>query len=114
MGKLIYLLNVSLDGFVETPDRSLDWANVDEELHTWFTEIQKSHPELVDAYLVQRSGTQDGRVPVRATAVRSHGGVLADGSIRSVRHRADARLRPDLEHEAQDCLLNDAPGRGVE
>ncbi len=36
MGKLIYLLNVSLDGFVETPDHGLDWANVDEELHTWF------------------------------------------------------------------------------
>jgi len=38
MGKLIYLLNVSLDGFVETPDHSLDWTNVDEELHAWFND----------------------------------------------------------------------------
>jgi dihydrofolate reductase len=38
MGKLIYLMNVSLDGFVETPDHSLDWANVDDELHTWFND----------------------------------------------------------------------------
>ena len=38
MGKLIYSLNVSLDGFVETPDHSLDWATVDEELHTWFND----------------------------------------------------------------------------
>ncbi len=38
MGKLIYSLNVSLDGFVETPDHGLDWANVDEELHTWFND----------------------------------------------------------------------------
>ena len=38
MGKLIYLLNVSLDGFVETPDHSLDWALVDDELHAWFNE----------------------------------------------------------------------------
>ncbi|HEY7736528.1 MAG TPA: dihydrofolate reductase family protein [Candidatus Limnocylindrales bacterium] len=38
MGRLIYALNVSLDGFVETPDRSLDWAIVDEELHTWFND----------------------------------------------------------------------------
>ena len=38
MGKLIYLLNVSLDGFVETPDRSLDWSIVDDELHTWFND----------------------------------------------------------------------------
>ena len=38
MGKLIYALNVSLDGFVETTDRSLDWATVDEELHSWFND----------------------------------------------------------------------------
>ena len=38
MGKLIYNLNVSIDGFIETPDRSLEWATVDEELHTWFND----------------------------------------------------------------------------
>jgi dihydrofolate reductase len=38
MGKLIYTLNVSLDGFVETPDHSLAWATVDDELHTWFND----------------------------------------------------------------------------
>ena len=38
MGKLIYLMNVSLDGFVETPEHSLDWGTIDEELHTFFNE----------------------------------------------------------------------------
>jgi dihydrofolate reductase len=38
MGRLIYLMNVSLDGFVETPERSLDWAIVDDELHSWFND----------------------------------------------------------------------------
>ena len=38
MGKLIYTFNVSLDGFVETPDKSLDWSMVDDELHSWFNE----------------------------------------------------------------------------
>ena len=38
MGKLIYNLNVSLDGFIETPDHSLDWTVVDDELHRWFNE----------------------------------------------------------------------------
>ena len=38
MGKLIYLMNVSLDGFVETTDHSLDWTTVDDELHTWFND----------------------------------------------------------------------------
>ena len=38
MGKLTYMMNVSLDGFVETPAHDLDWATVDEELHFWFNE----------------------------------------------------------------------------
>ena len=42
MGKLIYLLNVSLDGFIEAPDHSLDWTIVDDELHTWFNDQTRS------------------------------------------------------------------------
>jgi dihydrofolate reductase len=38
MGRLIYTMNVSLDGFVETPDHRLDWTVVDEELHAWFND----------------------------------------------------------------------------
>ena len=38
MGKLIYNLNVSVDGFIETPDHDLDWATVDDELHGWFND----------------------------------------------------------------------------
>jgi dihydrofolate reductase len=38
VGKLIYLMNVSLDGFIETADRGLEWATIDAELHTWFND----------------------------------------------------------------------------
>jgi hypothetical protein len=38
MGRLIYGMSVSLDGFVETPARSLDWVLVDEELHSFFND----------------------------------------------------------------------------
>ena len=38
MGKLIYTMNVSLDGYVESSDGGLDWTGVDDELHAWFTE----------------------------------------------------------------------------
>lgn len=38
MGKVIYSMSVSLDGFVETPERSLDWIEVDEELHSFFND----------------------------------------------------------------------------
>ena len=42
MGKLIYSLNVSLDGFAATPEGGLDWATVDDELHTWFNDQAKA------------------------------------------------------------------------
>src|SRR5688572_27018250 len=38
VGKLIYSLNVSLDGFAATTDGGLGWANVDEQVHTWFND----------------------------------------------------------------------------
>ncbi|MBI3648656.1 MAG: dihydrofolate reductase family protein [Actinobacteria bacterium] len=50
MGKLIYSMNVSLDGYVETPDHALDWANVDDELHTWFNDRARES----DAFLYGR------------------------------------------------------------
>lgn len=50
MGKLIYSMNVSLDGYIETPDHSLDWTNVDDELHTWFNDRSRD----ADAFLYGR------------------------------------------------------------
>src|SRR3954447_12400902 len=41
MGKLIYLMNVSLDGFVETVDHGLEWTRIDEELHSWFNDQER-------------------------------------------------------------------------
>ncbi|HEY7526031.1 MAG TPA: dihydrofolate reductase family protein [Candidatus Limnocylindria bacterium] len=38
MGRLIYCLNVSLDGFIEGPDHEPTWADVGEELHRWFND----------------------------------------------------------------------------
>jgi dihydrofolate reductase len=50
MGKLIYSMSVSLDGFIEPPDHSLDWADVDEELHRWFNDRARE----TDAFLYGR------------------------------------------------------------
>lgn len=38
MGRLIYTLNVSVDGFVEGPNHSLDWSVSDDELLAWFVD----------------------------------------------------------------------------
>lgn len=38
MGKLIYGMNTSADGYIETPDRDIGWTVVDDELHAWFND----------------------------------------------------------------------------
>jgi dihydrofolate reductase len=38
MRKVIYAMNVSLDGFVEGPNRELDWSDPDEELHRFWND----------------------------------------------------------------------------
>jgi dihydrofolate reductase len=38
MARLVYVMNVSLDGFVETPEHGIDWAVPDEGLFGWFTD----------------------------------------------------------------------------
>jgi dihydrofolate reductase len=48
--KIIYLMMVSLDGFVEGPHGEIDWHVVDEELHTFVNEQQSA----IDTYLYGR------------------------------------------------------------
>ena len=38
MRKVILMMQVSLDGFFEGPDRDLSWHRVDDELHSHFNE----------------------------------------------------------------------------
>lgn len=41
MARLIYCMNVSLDGYVADASDSPAWATVDEEIHSWFNEQQR-------------------------------------------------------------------------
>jgi dihydrofolate reductase len=50
LGRVVYLMNVSLDGYVETPSRSLDWTDVDEEIHSWFNDRARE----ADAFIYGR------------------------------------------------------------
>src|SRR2546423_2537035 len=47
MGKVIFLMNVRLDGYIEPPDHSLDWPSADDELLAWFSERTRSFEALV-------------------------------------------------------------------
>jgi dihydrofolate reductase len=38
MGKLVYSLSTSIDGYIEGPDRDISWHRVDEDLHWFFNE----------------------------------------------------------------------------
>jgi len=38
MRKVIYSMGVSLDGFIEAPNRELDWSTPDEELHRFWND----------------------------------------------------------------------------
>ena len=42
MRKIILMMSVSLDGFIERPDRELDWHMVDDELHSHFNEVLRT------------------------------------------------------------------------
>lgn len=42
MGKLIYMINTSLDGYFEDRDGNFDWSEPTEEVHTLFNELQRS------------------------------------------------------------------------
>lgn len=51
MRKIIYSLSVSLDGFVEDAQKSLDWVHIDEKIHAFFNDQSRG----LDAFLYGRT-----------------------------------------------------------
>ena len=98
MGRLTYSLSVSMDGFAAAPGGSLDWVDVDEELHSYFNDEAR-----------KLSGSLYGR-----TLVRAHVRLLADGRDGSRSHARGGRVRTDLGRIAEDRLLEHARGGRLE
>jgi len=48
MGRIVYSMMVSLDGFVETSDKSLDWVIIDDDIHGFANEQAKA--SALDVY----------------------------------------------------------------
>src|SRR4051794_29645707 len=57
MRKIVQMMSVSLDGFIEGPNREIDWPRVDEELHPHSNE-----------QLATMGAPLDGRVPYELMA----------------------------------------------
>jgi dihydrofolate reductase len=47
MGRLIYSMNVSLDGYVAASDGGLDWTIIDEEIHTWWNDQMREADAVI-------------------------------------------------------------------
>lgn len=58
MRKIVLMMSVSLDGYIEGPDRDIDWHQVDDELHQHFNDT-----------LRQMGGFLEGRVTYELMAV---------------------------------------------
>ena len=41
MAKLIYMVNASLDGYIEGPDGKFDWSEPDEEVHAFINDLAR-------------------------------------------------------------------------
>ncbi|WP_446215460.1 dihydrofolate reductase family protein [Micromonospora sp. IBHARD004] len=48
MRRIIVWMSISLDGFIEGPDRELDWHRVDEELHRHFNDELRTKGAFLD------------------------------------------------------------------
>ena len=76
MGKLIYSMITSLDGYVADPAGNFDWGEPDEELHTSSTRSQRrSAPTSTAAACTRRWST--GRPPTPFPTSRTRPGLGA-------------------------------------
>ncbi|MFF1910842.1 dihydrofolate reductase family protein [Streptomyces sp. NPDC058239] len=54
MRKIVLMMSVSLDGFIEGPDREIDWHLVDDELHSHFNEQLRTMGGFLDGRVTYR------------------------------------------------------------
>jgi dihydrofolate reductase len=92
MAKLIYSAITSLDGYVADEDGNFDWAEPDEEVHTFINDLERA----VGTYLYGRRlyevmGRLGDHAPRRSAALH-------------------AGLRGDVAGGRQDRVLQDAKG----
>lgn len=63
MRKIILMMSVSLDGFIEGPGRELDWHIVDDELHSHFNEQLSAMGAFLSGRVTYELMPDSGRPP---------------------------------------------------
>jgi dihydrofolate reductase len=58
MRKLIYSMMTALDGFIEGPDRALDWPIIDEELHVFINQLVENVGAFVYRWVISHGKRQ--------------------------------------------------------
>lgn len=48
MRKIVLMMSVSLDGYIEGPDHDISWHRVDDELHQHFNDIAREMGAFLD------------------------------------------------------------------
>ena len=91
MRNVIYGMMVSLDGFVARPDGSLDWVDVDEELHTFINDLHRGY----SAYLSEQTARPATRRFADVQLRRRLPQLPPSGLVRF--------KRPDSGEESNDC-----------
>ena len=47
MSKIVLMMNISLDGYIEGPDHDISWHRVDEEMHQHFNDVVRQYGALL-------------------------------------------------------------------
>ena len=117
MRKVIYVYNISLDGYVEGPDGSFDWTEPPEDVHRYFNDLPRSigteingrrmweimapywsttnkdDPEYIQDY--SRAWQQSDKVVVSTTLDHVEGArLIKDNVVEEVRKLKEGEGRP--------------------
>ena len=91
MRKLIYMMNVTLDGYIAAPGDDLGWGT----------------PSVAAPPVVQRPGPRARCLPLRPQAVGADERALADRRPAAGRDARGGRVRPHLAGDAEGGVLLD-------
>ena len=95
MRKIVLMMSVSADGFIEGPNRELDWHRVDDELHGHFNEQLRTMGAFLNGRviyeLMARFWPTADKDPVHPVVIGRGKPLFHPGDTRTDLHLAETR-----------------------